>query len=151
MTIFVNFGFIKIATFLTHMKLNFSFKVLIKATLLTGLQVVALAQYHFKDVGADSSGNIYFVDNRTVRPYQGFQVRKLQNETIVQLTMNPNCQERRIWVTKVERFSIDGQLIGQGEDRMEEIPYQEGTPPTNALKYYCSSVASASVASAPGW
>ncbi|MBW4604009.1 MAG: hypothetical protein KME29_31695 [Calothrix sp. FI2-JRJ7] len=46
------------------MKLN-SFKALLAVTVLAGLQAPVLAQSHLVNIGADGSGNFYFVDART--------------------------------------------------------------------------------------
>lgn len=122
------------------MKFNLSINGLFAAAILAASQAPALAQSHLVHVGADSQGNNLYVDARTVRSYQRFQMRKLQNKTMVQLTMSANCRERKIWVTKVERFSMSGQLLAEASDIMEEIPYAEGGAATNALRYYCASV-----------
>lgn len=115
------------------MKLNLSIKGLFAATLLAASQAPVLAQSYLVHVGTDSQGNNLYVDSRTVRSYQRFQMRKPQNQTMVQLTMSANCRERKIWVTKIERFSMDGRLMAQGDDLMEEIPYAEGAPKDASL------------------
>ncbi|MBW4598953.1 MAG: hypothetical protein KME29_04895 [Calothrix sp. FI2-JRJ7] len=124
------------------MKLNLSIKGLIAVVLLAASHAPVMAQSrsHLVNLGADSQGNNYYLDARTVRSYQRFEIRKLQNQTMVQLTMSANCRERRIWVTKVERFSMNGQRLAQATDLMEEMPYEEGAPATNALRYYCAGV-----------